>query len=149
MRNLFITLLPISMIFVARNIHNSKETILYAINSSTEQDSVLYNVSKIDSINNYYLIYARQGKYVYKIVSEKMVQPNCLDIKVGDSYRFDLRSVFEVNGRRIIPANAIYELTGWQIDKSTVITFEGDSIRDIFYATNIKGLCFVPSKVIE
>jgi hypothetical protein len=51
--------------------------------------------------------------------------------------------MLSVNGHSIIPANQIYEMSGWRIDESTTIDFEGDPIRDLYTADNIKGLCFI------
>jgi hypothetical protein len=111
--------------------------------ASEKQDSSRYRVYKIDSINDYYLIYARRGHSIFKIVSKKERTNKCSGIVVDDFYKFRLHSMMKVNGRSIIPANEIMELSGWRIDNSTTVNFEGDSIRDLYYGDNIKGLCFI------
>jgi len=62
---------------------------------------------------------------------------------VNRFYKFKLHSILSVNGQMVIPANEIMEISGWRIDELTTIDFEGDSIRDLYYADNIKGLCFI------
>lgn len=114
--------------------------------SSVRQDSVNYKVYKIDSINNYYLIYAKKGHTLFKIISKKESSKKCNRIKVNKVYKFQLHSILTVNGRSVIPANQIMELSGWRIDQSTTIDFEGDSIRDLYNADNIKGICFIKTK---
>jgi hypothetical protein len=113
---------------------------------SMQQDSLNYKVYKIDSINNYYIIYVRKGTSVFKIVSEKDIITNCDGIEIGKTYKLDLHSLLFVNGHSVIPANQINEISGWRIDNSTIINFEGDSIRDIYYADNIKGLCLIKKR---
>jgi hypothetical protein len=111
-----------------------------------KQDSMRYKVYKIDSVNNYYILYARYSHSVFKIISKKETGGACKGIVVNGSYKFHLTSILSVNGVSIVPSNQIYELSGWKIDNATTISFEGDSIRDLFYADNIKGLCFTKNK---
>ena len=110
---------------------------------SERNDSLEYKVYKLDSINNYYIIYAKREYSFYKIISRKESTINCAIISVGKTYKFNLNSFLVVNGHRIIPANQINELSGWRVDSVTTIKFENDLIRDLFYADNIKGLCYL------
>ena len=114
--------------------------------NAVTQDSVNYKVYKIDSINNYYLIYAKKGHTLFKIISKKESAKKCNRIIVNHVYKFRLHSILSVNGQPAIPANQIMELSGWRIDESTTIVFEGDSIRDLYNADNIKGLSFIKKK---
>ena len=107
-----------------------------------DQDTTLYKVYKIDSVKNYYLIYARRGDSLFKIVSEKMKVAQCSCISQGNGYRFQLHSMSHINGKPITPPASAMEVSGMYVDKTTIINFEGDSIRDLYYGDNIKGLCF-------
>ena len=40
-----------------------------------------------------------------------------LELKSTKLTNFDLRSMLSVNGHSIIPANQIYEMSGWRIDE--------------------------------
>jgi hypothetical protein len=110
------------------------------------EDSLLYYVYKIDSFHNYFIIYARQNDNNYKIVSIKEKWNNCNSIQVNSKYKFELQSIFIVNGKPIIPAGGINELSGWRFNDSTTIDFEKETIRGLFVATNIKGLCYIKDK---
>lgn len=115
---------------------------LFCQHFSNRRDTINYKVYKIDSINNYYLIYANRGKELFKIIVKKERVKRGKKIMVNKFYPFHLQSILSVNGQSIIPANQIMELSGWRIDDSTTIRFEGDSIRDLYHADNIHGLYF-------
>lgn len=141
MKILLVLCVPISVLFITLNPCSQRNAVIATFCHCNVNSSHAYSVYKVDSINNYYLIYAKYHSSLYKIVSKKTVIPQCVDIRAGGCYNFVLHSVFMVDGEPIIPAGSIYEVSGWQVDESTIIAFEGDSIRDIFYGDNIKGLC--------
>ena len=91
------------------------------------RDRDLYTVYKIDSINSFYLIYAKQGAALFKIVSKK-VGENLLfpKISVNKKYNFVLhsQSFNPVTGKTdILPENSL--LVGcYYYDDSTVICLE-------------------------
>lgn len=147
MKNIIVLILPLITCFELQ-FHNSSNP-----NSNTldlvKQDSIKYKVYKIDSINNYYLIYVKQGRNIFKIVSKKEKIEKCNLIAVDNEYKIHLHSMLSVNGHSIIPPNAINEISGWRVDDSTTINFEGDSIRDLYYADNIKGLCLIKTKMLK
>lgn len=108
------------------------------------EDSISYKVYKIDSINSYYLIYANRKDSLYKIVSKKESVKNCNPIQKDHQYNFKLHSALanrRIGGKEILPQNSLL-VNCFFYDESTSICFEGDSIRDLHYADNIKGLCF-------
>jgi hypothetical protein len=117
-----------------------------SVKSPNKTDSNSYRVYKIDSINSYYLIYAKKSDTLYKIVSKKEKCENCNMIYVNGVYLFKLHSSLYLNGKPIIPPASRLEISGLAYDKFTEIKFEGDSIRDLYYADNIKGLCFIKIK---
>jgi hypothetical protein len=104
-----------------------------------------YKVYKIDSINNWYLIYARKGDSLYKIVSKKMSIENCNRIRIHKSYEFRCHSCIygdKIAEKTILPQYTLL-VTCFSFDDSTNICLERDSINDLHYADNIKGLCFI------
>jgi hypothetical protein len=109
------------------------------------QNPVFYKVYKIDSINNFYLIYAKKNDSLYKIVSKKEGIGNCNRIQEGKVYDFKLHARSEnrtIDGIKILPQNSLL-VNCFSYDDSTKICLERDSINDLHYAENIKGLCFI------
>lgn len=103
-----------------------------------------YKVYKIDSIDNYYLIYAKKGDSLFKIVSEKVPFIKCRTIKVNSEYKFELQSRLagrDSSGIRMLP-EASSLVNGFYYGDSTIIELEGDSIKDLYSSREIKGLCF-------
>ena len=123
---------------------------LFACTSIKKQENIskadkLYNVYKIDSINNYYLIYANRNDSLYKIVAQKEKKNNCNMIKSCLSYKFIIHSMREnppkIGGIKIRPINYM-DINCFQFDKETRICKE-DGIFDLYFADNVKGLCFI------
>jgi hypothetical protein len=120
-----------------------------SINKTTGQlknVSAQYYVYKIDSINNYYLIYAKKTDSLYKIVSKKEKIRNCDFIHIGQSYGFVLESVWNhdiiINGKNVSPRMTPHiECVGF--DNVTSICLEKDSINDLHIAKNVRGLCLI------
>ncbi|MBT9395068.1 hypothetical protein KLP40_18015 [Hymenobacter sp. NST-14] len=109
-----------------------------------------YKVARIDSIKSVYLIYARRNDTLFKIVSDKETPKSCANIRPGQYYKFQLRSLLFTD---LTPAEQAkypglksldtHHMGGLDYDgKGLVIKLEGDSIRDLYYAKNISGLCF-------
>jgi len=110
------------------------------------QDTTKYKVYKIDSINNYYIIYAQKNCKSFKMVSEKFRDSECTQIVSGNIYNFKLYSVFSSNGNLLFKTG-IAHLHAWQPDESTIITLEGDGVsRDLFFTDNLKGLCYIENE---
>lgn len=106
------------------------------------QDTTRYQVYEIDSINNYYLIYAKKNDMNYKMVSKKYNDSNCTSLMVGNYYNFKLHSVFSSNGEPLF-LKGMAHLYAWKPDENTVITLEGDgAFRNLFFIENLKGLCY-------
>ncbi|WCT13636.1 hypothetical protein [Mucilaginibacter jinjuensis] len=107
-----------------------------------------YKVYKIDSINTYYLIYARGHDTLFKIVSKKNSVKSHYKIKVNTSYEFKLHSSLlnrHIGAKILLPQNSLL-VNCFSYDDKTQICLEGDSIRDLYYAENIKGLYFIKTK---
>lgn len=109
-----------------------------------EKEREMYQVFKIDSLNNFYLIYAKKKNTFYKIVSRKEQSINCKNIIINGIYKFDLISNREsapiIGGVKISPIN----VDCFAFDKVTNICIErNNGINDLYVAKNIKGLCII------
>lgn len=106
----------------------------------------LYRIYKIDSINDYYLIYAKRGDSLFKIVSKRELVGKQQEIKVNKSYPLKLHSRREnlptISGVKLEPMNYL-DVECFGYDKNTTICIERDSINDLHYAENIKGKYFI------
>lgn len=111
----------------------------------SDKNSDSYTVYKIDSINTWYLIYAKRNDSLYKIVSKKENSENCNRIKINSKYYFKLVSWFPSNAPQNlnISTKNIPHLAGYGFDDSTTIMLEKGLINDLMYGENIKGLCFI------
>ncbi len=117
------------------------------INNSVEDQQHSYMVYKLDSINSYYLIYARSKDSLYKIVSEKTVASAGEQIRPNGRYAFNLRSrlsAFRIGNVLVSPQSS--NVNCFAFDEETNICLEGDSIRDLYQAENVKGLSFLKNK---
>ncbi len=91
-----------------------------------------YKVYKIDSINNYYIIYALNELDYYKIISKKDSLNESHNIRVGEKYNFQLiNSIIE---------NNYLDVKGIVLDDTTLIEIEPDSILFLSYPQNVSGL---------
>ncbi|TKC60165.1 hypothetical protein FBD94_14725 [Pedobacter hiemivivus] len=138
-------LLLITLVFIA--CVSSKLTQSANINADEKLSNGLYNykVYKIDSINTYYLIYAKKGDSLYKIVSKKTLNKNCEKIQRNISYAFKLRSGltdFHIGGV-LVSSKQLPHVNCYTYDDSTKICLERDSINDLYHADNIQGLCYI------
>jgi hypothetical protein len=104
----------------------------------------LYTVYKIDSVHNWYLIYARKQDSLFKIVSQKEATTPCLKIHEKGIYAFQLHGRFagKFLGRDDLSAKNL-PVSGYGFDDSTTIVLERGMVRDLFIADNIKGLCYI------
>ena len=109
---------------------------------------LLTEVYKIDKENDYYLIYAKKKDSLYKIVS-KNESPisDCNKIKINNYYDFKLHSRREnsptIGGIKLNPVNYL-DIQCYTYDKDTKICIDiKNGIFDLYYADNIKGLCFI------
>ena len=117
--------------------------LLGACNSTFYKDSG-YQISKIDSVNDYYFIYATKNEKLYKIVSSKEKHIKGKKILVGKKYNFDLKSIWNqpilINGVNIIPAS-LPNINCIGLDDSTTMCLEREnSINDIYRSSKIRGL---------
>lgn len=108
-----------------------------------------YLVKKIDSKNNWNIIYASKQDSIFKIIVRKEagIINDCEKIVVGGYYLFKLHSrkkdVPEINGIKIEPINNL-DIQCYSYDNETSICIEPQKgIFDLHHAENIKGLCLI------
>lgn len=113
----------------------------FATNASGE-----FVISKVDSLDNFYLIYAVKHDSVYKIFSEKAEGRNCRKIYAGERHDFTLenaknQSVITEDG--VKKSFYLFNVDCMIYNDSTQICIErgAKSVPAIFQATNLKGLC--------
>lgn len=102
-----------------------------------------YHVTRIDSVGNYYTIYASRYDSTFKIVSKKSPK-KCLDIKVGSDYPFRLTSVLQdvhVGGQVFSPKENLL-VTCFSFDEETTICYEDGCVKDLFEIDKANGLCW-------
>ncbi len=117
--------------------------------SNMSKTDSLYLIKSIDSVNNWYTIYATRNDSSYKIVVRKENQNlECKRIvSVGQFYSLVLHSrkneVPEINGVKIKPMNSL-DIQCYAYDETTNICIEPQKgIYDLYHTPNIKGLCYV------
>ncbi len=140
-------ILAIFFIFLMTNCKN------LVINDNDLQNKIsltstdIYYIYKIDSINDYYLVYGRKSDSLFKIVSKKENYEVCNNyVKVGSSYHLEIESIwkrdFIINGISAAPSN-FKNVKCLSFDEKTSICVERDSINDLFEVKNLKGLCII------
>lgn len=134
-KNLKIIVLPLLALYISLSCNSNK-------NIMTDKN-LYYTVYKIDSLNNYYLLYVKKNDSLYKIVSKKTGFTKCEKIKINNHYKFKLHSIFKeglkLNGNPVLLGQV--DCIGFE--QNTYICIERDSINDLHYADNIIGLCFI------
>lgn len=133
MKNSILIFFLILVSCTAKNIHSQ---------ATKSESKTLYEVYAIDSINNYYLIYAKKNDTLFKIVSKKQNDLKCKSISIGRFYPFSLKSNSSlapiINGVKIAPLN----VDCYQFDINTKIcTEKHNGIYELYLPENISGLC--------
>jgi hypothetical protein len=102
-----------------------------------------YRVFKIDSLDNYYLIYVRKSDSIFKIVSKKeSLKLDHKIIEVNKEYKLKLYSIWN-NGIVVGSTNILMgQIDCLSFEKDTYICIERDSINDLHLAENLKGLYY-------
>lgn len=116
---------------------------------TNKAQNLSYLVKKIDSKNNWHIIYASKQDTLFKIIVGKEINTpyDCDKIKVGEYYNFKLhsrkQSPLEINGVKVQPVNQL-DIQCYAYDKETSICTEPKKgIYDLYHAENLKGLCLV------
>ncbi len=114
-------------------------------NNNGNSSSNKYEVYKIDTVNDYYFIYAKKMDTIYKIVSKQKEKQDCNTILLGGKYDFILESIWRkeivIDGVNVSPSGTP-QVNCLSLDEKTKVCLERDSINDIYQSKNLKGLCF-------
>ena len=95
----------------------------------------MFHIVKLTSYEKYHLIYAKKRNSYYKILSiNKNHLPNCDKIEQYHNYDLKLKSLVPDTSKTPLLLKGV-EYGGIEV------LFEGDSIRDIYRAENLNGLC--------
>jgi len=116
--------------------------------SSVKQDNccclVECYINRIDSINDYYIIYARERikGHNYKIISKKVQCESKNKIKLGGTYNLEISSIFTamINGKEEYIGDNLYCIT---INDSRFCKEPENLIFDVSKSKNLNGLCYI------
>lgn len=118
-----------------------------SVESSEKKGTVCYNIKKIKSRNNIYIIYAQRNDTLFKILSSKEKNPidsGYKKICKGGCYPLDLESLFpsKLFGVKLMPPGSTGR-SGINFDGTLVEIEPKKGIWDLFYAKNLKGLYII------
>lgn len=112
-------------------------------NESAIKKDFIFNIQKIDSLNNFYILYASKNNKLYKIIEEKKYSATCNVIKVGSNQYLNLRSILNqpimIDSVTFSSSNSL-NVNCFTFDKETIICKE-EGIYDLYQALNMEGLC--------
>ena len=130
------------IIFICSCIFARKNTV--DRNAVSNNDS-LFSVYKIDSINNYYLVYLEKNENKYKIVSKK-THSKGKKIEINDKHYFNMRSLtykYWFRDRELFYGEYV---TCFTFEENTVICKEGNEINALYETKNLDGLNYISKK---
>jgi CRISPR/Cas system Type II protein with McrA/HNH and RuvC-like nuclease domain len=102
----------------------------------------LYEISKIDSVNSYYFIYAIKNSQIHKIISNKVYRKNKFKkIKVGEFYTFELINFPNYSDDKnpltgfssIDPCFMLDEVTEICNEEGVVGLYKTDNLEGLYY----------------
>ncbi len=102
------------------------------IEQNTPLETVNGKVLKIITLNNYYIVYVQSENKTYKILSYIQIDNICHEIQLDSNYTF----ILQIMKHSLNP-----EVTGINIGEAMITYQEGDSIRGLYFAKNLTGLC--------
>lgn len=123
----------------------------YSVKETDETNQLdSYKIIRIDSVNSVYVLSAKRSDTIYKILSYKDSSDKCRNIFMNKTYRLNLKSLF-IRGF-IDSSGRNFDITPEAVPGLTSFEYHGVSIsidnlpkqkRDLFEATNLKGLCLI------
>jgi hypothetical protein len=117
----------------------------YAEKSNSYTD-LSYKICKIDSVKNWYIIYAERNDSIFKIVSMKKTENQCEMISVGKRYDLLLRKRLENTlsryGLKLIVMSSFDIQGGTTFDPDTDVYIEYEKgVFGLYTCSNLYGLC--------
>ena len=111
--------------------------------SNQKHDTNSFLINKIETKNDWYIVYANRHDSTFMIVSKKaeIVNPTWNKIKVGNYYSFKINSIIPViNGVKMLPVNYL-DFAGISLDERTIVNINPNKgVFDIYSAEKLKGL---------
>ena len=141
MKNLFLILVLISLSCKSKIIGTEPYKQKFEIGIDVNAQ-----ISKIDSIPNYYLVFIENDKEFFKIVSDKnQTKPyNGIKVKIGENHKFRIQQVTNRKpsgpNDRFTPVNYL-DITRCEYFKKTEICTE--SSFELAKSSNLKGLYLI------
>ena len=108
-------------------------------------DDNKYLVTKIDSLNNYYIIYTTKGNENQKIISKKDNAICNNKISLGKRYIIETTSIFNFkikSGDTVKEIKNSVNIDCMILDEIKFCKEPNLGIYDVLKAKNIKGLCY-------
>ncbi len=102
--------------------------------------SFKFEIVKIDSIDNIYLVYAKRNDSIVKIVSLKQKVKNCNQVLIGNKYNFKIESFFSKNYHQKL------DIKGFKVSNTIIKLEKNGVIWDLFSTINLEGLCYIEEK---
>jgi hypothetical protein len=101
-----------------------------------------YTITKIDSINNHYIISSKFDLDIYKVVTTKpkRYQRNCRLIKINKTYILKLKPYLH-QFKFVDLSEAHVGTIGLQ--DGTSVPVEDNCIKDVFFTDDISGICLL------
>ena len=115
------------------------------VTQSANINEAKYGITRIDSVNSYFIIYAEKDYRPYKIVSKKQSLHDCQKLKIGQFYGLHLKRLLHKSistSQGMFPANDVELKNCIELDDSTEICRER-YMDDIYETDNIRGLCYI------
>lgn len=101
-----------------------------------------YKIIKIDSKKEGYIVYVQRRDSIFKIISLCDTTEQCREIVVNGYYNLCLKSYFSRKNDSS-PNIQLGHVMGMHLGKEIVRFDEDGIVQNLFYATNLKGLCLI------
>jgi hypothetical protein len=121
-------------------------------NRSNSSSQTRYLVKRTDQLNDsIFILYATKNDALYKIVSFRYAKSKCDEIKVGEYYLFNLKSLIRPPGSESTIDSLGLAVMAQNVDAimyhDNFIFLEKDlNIIDVYEATNLDGLKLIDCK---
>ena len=104
-------------------------------------------ITSFDSLKNHNVIYLKDSLTQYKIISKKKLNAKCPQIKVGEKYLFELKSIFYLelkDGETVYNVSNMVNIHCIALDEfDKACKEENIGIFDVYETANLEGLCYV------
>jgi len=114
-----------------------------------QDKEVDYLINRIDSVKNWYIIYAERNDTIFRIVSMKHPKEDCYKISIGERYNLSLKwqlaNTLSPRGFKIIVQSSLGMVGGANFNPDTdVVLPDREGVAIGLYTTrDLQGLCLV------